>query len=446
MVNEQHPDAYQTVGSVKSPERIPFQIEADMRKGPPSSAVIRLHGKIGPEQSRLIDSIMRPLLKAKIQFVVVDLADVPEIEPDPVATLIRFAQERKESGMKQPCALTGLRLTVVNAIKAAKPEKVFAVYKFLHDAAKSLKLKGLPDMYVAGSRPTELNMRVMVKVVPHGSRVALVTPYGYIQEPEAKLLGKVLRRVSLMEVRNVVIDMAGISYANSHALGSLVNCALAWQKVYDRKAVALSALKPGIRLALTTLGIERTSFICDTTEEALSQLEEEERLAQAELPVTVVEEKEEPEIKPEVGEKAEQGVEEKARLIEDALETRIEEDQKKEKLPAQERIEKKENAPKARKTKKLTKARKTKRLKKADTEEKEEKKERKEKKAKKSKKPPKEEPPPQEEPEEEELTGFKILAPGKDSDTDKATDTESWLLKNVQAILKQGKKKRKEQD
>lgn len=256
---------------------IPFQVEADMRKGPPSSAVIKLHGTIEANQNRLISRILTPLHKANVKHMIIDFSDVPQIEPAPLQTLVQFARERKEAGMQHPCSLTGLRLAVVEVIKKSKPGKVFVVYKHLHDAIKSLKLKGLPDLYVAGTKPSGLNMRVMVKVVPHGGRVALVTPYGYIQQQEADLLGKVLRRVSLMEIRNVVIDMGGISYANSHALGSLLNCATAWQKVYGRKAVALAGTKPGIKMALTTLGIKNSTFICENVDDALKVLEHEEK-------------------------------------------------------------------------------------------------------------------------------------------------------------------------
>ena len=44
-------------GESDKPDKIPFQIEADMRKGPPSSAVIKLHGSIDAKQNRLIDRI-----------------------------------------------------------------------------------------------------------------------------------------------------------------------------------------------------------------------------------------------------------------------------------------------------------------------------------------------------------------------------------------------------
>lgn len=272
---------------------IPFQIEADMRKGPPSSAVIRLHGAIDARQNRLIDRIIGPLLKAKVKYVIVDFSDVPTIEAMPVQCLVDYAKGRSTSSGQHPFSLTGLRPAVVEAIKGVKPGKVFVVYKYFQDAVKSLKLKGFPDLYLAGTRPTGLNMRVMVKVIPRGVRVALVTPYGYIQQPEAELLGKILRRVSLMEVQNVVVDLSGISYANSHALGSVLNCATAWQKVFGRKAVGLAGAKPGIKLVLTTLGIARSAFVCDTVDEALRRLEEEEKRV-ASGPAEVPVEKEKP--------------------------------------------------------------------------------------------------------------------------------------------------------
>jgi anti-anti-sigma regulatory factor len=255
---------------------IPFQIEADMRKGPPSSAVIRLHGDIGEKQSQLLERITTPLLKAKIDYAVVDMCDVLSISPAPVKALVDFAVQRKKAGVKQICALSSMRPAVVKAIRAAKPPKVFTAYKELRDATKSLKLRGLPDMYIAGTRPAELNMRVMVKVIPRGARVAIVSPYGYIQQPEAELLGKILRRVSLMQAQNVVVDMSGVTYANSHALGSLLSCASAWEKVYGRKGVALTGAKAGIKLALTALGASRVALVRDSVDDALTALETEE--------------------------------------------------------------------------------------------------------------------------------------------------------------------------
>jgi len=252
---------------------IPFQIEADMRKGPPSSAVIRLHGDIGEKQNQLLERITAPLLKARIDYAVVDMCDVLSIAPAPVKTLVNFAVERKKAGVKQLCALSSMRPAVVKAIRAAKPPKVFTAYKELRDATESLKLRGLPDMYVAGTRPADLNMRVMVKVIPHGARVAVVSPYGFIQQQEAELLGKILRRVSLMQAQNVIIDMSGVTYANSHALGSLLSCASAWEKVYGKKAVALTGVKTGIKLALTALGASRVAFVCKTVDEALANLD-----------------------------------------------------------------------------------------------------------------------------------------------------------------------------
>ncbi len=252
---------------------IPFQIEADMRKGPPSSAVIRLHGDIGDKQNQLLERITSPLLKAKIDYAVVDMCDVISIAPAPVKTLVEFAVQRKKAGAKQMCALSSMRPAVVKAIRAVKPPKVFTAYKELRDATKLLKLRGLPDMYVAGTRPADLNMRVMVKVIPRGGRIAIVSPYGYIQQPEAELLGKILRRVSLMQAQNVVIDMSGVAYANSHALGSLLSCASAWEKVYGQKGVALTGAKAGIKLALTTLGASRVAIVCDSVDEALTSLD-----------------------------------------------------------------------------------------------------------------------------------------------------------------------------
>jgi anti-anti-sigma regulatory factor len=252
---------------------IPFQIEADMRKGPPSSAVIRLHGDIGDKQNQLLERITDPLLKARIDYAVVDMCDVLSISPGPIKTLVDFAVQRKKNGVKQICALSSMRPAVVKAIRALKPPKVFTPYKELRDATKSLKLRGLPDMYVAGTRPAELNMRVMVKVIPRGARVAVVSPYGYIQQAEAELLAKILRRVSLMQAQNVIIDMSGVSYANSHALGSLLSCASAWEKVYGSKGVALTGMKAGIRLSLTALGASRVAFVCDSVDEALSNLD-----------------------------------------------------------------------------------------------------------------------------------------------------------------------------
>jgi anti-anti-sigma regulatory factor len=108
---------------------IPFQVEADMRKGPPSSAVIKLHGAIETNQNRLLERILNPLHKACVKHLIVDLSDVPVIERVPVQTLVRFAQERKEAGMQHPCSLTGLRPAVVDAIKKIQPGKVFVVYK-----------------------------------------------------------------------------------------------------------------------------------------------------------------------------------------------------------------------------------------------------------------------------------------------------------------------------
>lgn len=252
---------------------IPFQIEADMRKGPPSSAVIRLHGDIGEKQNQLLERITAPLLKARIDYAVVDMSDVLSMAPEPIKTLVDFAVQRKKNGVKQICALSSMRPAVVKAIRALKPPKVFTPYKELRDATKSLKLRGLPDMYVAGTRPADLNMRVMVKVIPRGARVAVVSPYGYVQQAEAELLAKILRRVSLMQAQSVIVDMSGVSYANSHALGSLLSCASAWEKVYGSKGVALTGMKAGIRLALTALGASRVAFVCDSVDEALSSLE-----------------------------------------------------------------------------------------------------------------------------------------------------------------------------
>jgi anti-anti-sigma factor len=113
-----------------------------------------------------------------------------------------------------------------------------------------------------------LNVSAMVKLVTSSPRRATVTLSGYIQYKEAEYLSWLLRRLSKRGAHYVIIDLSGVSYANSPAFGVLVSTARAWEEAYGEHCVALAGTSPGLLHTLELLGVEKHFLMTGTVEKA----------------------------------------------------------------------------------------------------------------------------------------------------------------------------------
>ena len=251
-----------------------FQVEAEVSSGQTSSAVLQFEGSLTNRDARVLKRLLGPLNRRPVEMVILDLTGIVQIDSTPLAALLMFVKEREPMQHALACALVLNGPTVLEKIKTLGLMPLFEIFESLKEARYNLGL----DKHPAGNGDAkwpaegELNMTARVKLITASPRTAIVTLAGFMQEKEAEYLSWILRQVGRRGARHVIIDVSGISYANSPALGVLVSTARIWQEAYEENCVALAGPDASLIRTLKLLGVERLFTIASTVRNARDAL------------------------------------------------------------------------------------------------------------------------------------------------------------------------------
>lgn len=244
-----------------------FKVTADIRAGETHCAILRFAGSLTNKDARVLRRLLDPLNRRPIETVILDLSDITQIDSTPLATLLMFVKERETMKYALACALVLGDGGVRDKLEMLGLMPLFEVYRSVQDAQYELGVS-------AGSKGAEwydargLNVTAMVKLVTSSPRTATVTLTGYIQHKEAEYISWLLRGLSRRRARCVILDLSGVSYANSPAFGVLVSTARAWAEAYGELCVALVGSSPGLLHTLDLLGVKKHFLIAATVEKA----------------------------------------------------------------------------------------------------------------------------------------------------------------------------------
>jgi anti-anti-sigma factor len=244
-----------------------FRVTTERKENGVHCAIFRFSGALTNKDARILRRLLDPLNRRPIEIVILDLSGIVQIDSTPLATLLMFVKERETMKYALACALVLGERGVRDKLEMLGLLPLFEIYESVEEAQYELGVSpgatGMEWYDAAG-----LNAAVMVKLVTSSPRTATMTLTGYIQYREAEYLSWLLRRLSRRGARYVIIDLSGVSYANSPAFGVLVSTARAWEEAYGEPGVALAGASPGIMHTLELLGVKRHFLIAPTVEKA----------------------------------------------------------------------------------------------------------------------------------------------------------------------------------
>jgi anti-anti-sigma factor len=244
-----------------------FKVEAEVKGGESSCAILRFEGPLTNRDSRVLGQLLRQLNRKPVETIILDLTSVTQIDSASLAAFLMFAKERESLRYALACALVLKGAVVLEKIKTLGIAPLFEIFGSMQEAEYNLGLAG-------GSEEGEehdaagLNIKARVKLITSSPRAAILTLSGYIQEKEAQYLSWLLRQVGRRGARHVILDLSGISYANSSALGVLVSTARIWSEAYGECCVALAGANMSLMRTLDLLGVQKHFVISSTVKKA----------------------------------------------------------------------------------------------------------------------------------------------------------------------------------
>ncbi len=244
-----------------------FEVEAEVKGKGASCVILRFSGPMANKDGRILRRLLAPLNRRPVEVVILDLTGVTQIDSTPLASLLLFAREREPMEYALACALVLRGHVVLDKIKTLGLSPLFEIFGSLEEAEYNLGLSGWPGAK-KGREKEKLNLEARVKLVPSKPRTAIVTLTGYVQQREAEYLSWVLRQAGRRGARHLIIDVSGVTYANSPALGVLVGASRIWQENYGECCVALAG--PNVRLTSTIrlFGVEKFFVVTGTVAQA----------------------------------------------------------------------------------------------------------------------------------------------------------------------------------
>lgn len=244
-----------------------FKVTAEEKRVGTHCAILKFRGALTNKDARALRRLLEPLNRRPTEIVILDLSGIVQIDSTPLATLLMFVKERETMKYALACGLVLGDRMVRDKLRMLGLMPLFEVYRSLQEAQYELGVSqgstGLEWHDAEG-----LNVAAMVKLVTSSPRTATVTLTGYIQYKEAEYLSWLLRRLSKRGARRIIIDLSGVSYANSPAFGVLVSTARAWEEAYGEPCVALAGTSPSLMHTLQLLGVEKHFLIAATVEKA----------------------------------------------------------------------------------------------------------------------------------------------------------------------------------
>jgi anti-anti-sigma factor len=244
-----------------------FKVAAEIRGGESHCAILKFTGSLTNRDARVLRRLLDPLNRRPIETVILDLSGIVQIDSTPLGTLLMFVKERETMKYALACALVPGSGAVSDKLEMLGLTPLFEVYGSVQDAQYELGV-------AAGPKGAEwhdargLNVTAMVKLATSSPRTATVTLTGYIQHKEAEYISWLLRGLSRRRARCVILDLSGVSYANSPAFGVLVSTARAWEEAYGELCVALAGASAGLLHTLDLLGVKKHFLIATTVEKA----------------------------------------------------------------------------------------------------------------------------------------------------------------------------------
>ena len=244
-----------------------FEVTVEKKGSETHCAILKFAGALTNKDAHSLRRLLEPLNRRPTEIVILDLSAVTQIDSTPLATLLMFVKEREVMKYALACALVLGERSVRNKLRMLGLLPLFEVYRSLQEAQYELGVsQGSTGMEWHDAE--RLNVSAMIKLVTSSPRTATVTLSGYIQYKEAEYLSWLLRRLSKRGARRIIIDLSGVSYANSPAFGVLVSTARAWQEAYGEPCVALAGTSPSLMHTLQLLGVEKHFLIAATVEKA----------------------------------------------------------------------------------------------------------------------------------------------------------------------------------
>lgn len=246
-----------------------FHVKADLKGGKKSWVVLKFRGSLVNRDARVLERVLHSLNRKPIGIAILDLTRVTRIDAAPLAALLLFARKRESMPYALACALVLSGSAVFDKIKVLGLAPLFEVFGSLQEAEYSL---GLTAGRKSGLSRGKRNVSARVKLTTSTPRTAIVTLKGYLQESEAEYLSWLLRQAGRRGARHIIIDVSGISYANSPALGVLVNTARIWQEAYGEVCVGLAGVNTSLICTFKLLGIGNFFVIANTVEKVRDAL------------------------------------------------------------------------------------------------------------------------------------------------------------------------------
>ncbi len=244
-----------------------FEVTVERRGTETHCAILRFKGAIINKDARVLRRLLDQLNVRPTEVVILDLSGIVQVDSTPLATLLMFVKERETMKYALACALVLGGGAIRDKLEVLGLMPLFEVYDSLREAQYELGMS--PG--AAGAEwydASKLNLAAMVKLVTSSPRTATITLTGYIQHKEAEYLSWLLRRLSRRGARHVIIDLSGVTYANSPAFGVLVSSARAWEDAYGERCFALAGTTPSLMHTLDLLGVKKHFLIAGTAEKA----------------------------------------------------------------------------------------------------------------------------------------------------------------------------------
>lgn len=248
-----------------------FWVQAEVWGETGSCVMLRFSGALKNRDSRVLGRLLRHVNRRSTETVILDLTHVTRIDSTPLAALLMFTKEREPMDYALACVMVLNGPAVLDKLKTLGLAPLFEIYDSMEEAEYNLGM--IPGLAGRKLHDTSgLNLKIRVKMVTSSPRTAIVKLSGYIQEKEADHLSRMFRQLRRRGARHVVVDVSGVSYANSPALGVLVSAGRVWKEVYDEHCIALAGVNIALARTLRLLGVEKLFVTASTVGKARRML------------------------------------------------------------------------------------------------------------------------------------------------------------------------------
>lgn len=253
-----------------------FKVKVEVKGGEKTWVLLRFKGPINNRDSCVLGRVLDSLNRKPVGIVVLDFTRVTHIDDACLGELLIFSRDRESMPDALTCPLVLSGSAVFEKIETLGLSGLFEIFESLQEAKYSLGLTAQCE-FARKRAKGKLNISAKVKLIMSTPRTAIVTLKGYLQAREAEYLSWLLRQAGRRGARHIIINLSGVSYANSPAIGVLLASTRVWHEAYGESCVGLAGVNTSLVCTLRLLGVDQYFVIANTVQEVRDAFESKHR-------------------------------------------------------------------------------------------------------------------------------------------------------------------------